>query len=112
MANKRQQKRFISRCETEFVVNDVTYRGIASDFSLQGLFIRTTHPATPDTIVDITIYLPDGLTSNLTGKVRRAMKPSIGRVIGTPVKALKHGMGVEIIKKDANYLHFIRSLLG
>ena len=112
MANKRQQKRFIFRCETEFIADGVTYRGIASDFSLNGVFIRTTHPFVPDTIMDMKVYLPEGLTSQLTGKVKRAIKPSIGRVVGTPVKALKHGMGIEIIKKDVNYLNFIRSLLG
>lgn len=112
MANKREQKRFIFRCETEFIANGVTYRGIASDFSLNGIFIRTTHPLVPDTISDMTVYLPEGMTSKLTGKVKRALKPSIGRVVGTPVRAFKHGMGIEIIKKDINYLNFIRSLLG
>ncbi|MEK6582230.1 MAG: PilZ domain-containing protein [Nitrospirota bacterium] len=112
MANKRQQKRFIFRCETEFSANDATYRGIASDFSLNGIFVRTTHPLVPDTIIDMTVYLPEGMTSKLTGKVKRALKPSIGRVVGTPVRAFKHGMGIEIIKKDINYLNFIRSLLG
>jgi hypothetical protein len=36
----------------------------------------------------------------------------VGKVAGTHVKAFKVGMGVEIIKKDANYLNFIRTLLG
>ncbi len=94
MANRRQQKRFIFRCETEFISKDITYRGIASDFSLNGFFIKTTHPVAPDTILDIVVYLPNDVTSKLTVKVRRAVKPSVGRVIGTPVKSLKTGMGL------------------
>ncbi len=112
MSGKRQQKRFIYRCESEFVFDNITCRGIASDFSLSGLFMKTTRPAPPDTILNITIYLPDDSISKLKGKVRRAVKSSLGRVIGTPVKSLRSGMGVEIIQKDAHYLHFIRSLLG
>jgi len=42
--NRRKHKRYIRRCEIEFVSDGVTYRGIASDFSLNGLFIRTNHP--------------------------------------------------------------------
>ncbi|MBI4684951.1 MAG: PilZ domain-containing protein [Nitrospirae bacterium] len=112
MANKRQQKRFIYRCETEFNYNETTYRGISSNFSLGGLFLRTSYPAHPDTILDMVIHLPDGSYSKITGKVIRAIKPALGRVIGIPIRDLKHGMGIKVIKKDINYLHFIRSLLG
>ncbi|MGE5894741.1 MAG: PilZ domain-containing protein [bacterium] len=111
MANKRQLKRYIKRCSVEFSSNGVPYRGISSDFSLKGLFIRTSHPLATGTVFGLVIYLPDGSAANLTGKVKRAQKTPTGRVIGTPVKAMKNGMGVEIIKHDINYLHFIRSLL-
>lgn len=90
----------------------LTYRGISSDFSLFGLFIRTNFPMRRDTVLDLTIHLPDGTISKLKVKVIRAWRTAIGKVIGTPVRAAKNGMGVEILRKDANYLHFIRSLLG
>jgi hypothetical protein len=109
--DKRQHKRFIKRCEVEFIANDITHRGISSNFSLNGFFIRTNYPPAPDTILHIVIHLPDGSTSKVTGKVIRASKTLTGRVMGTPVKTLKNGMGVEIIEKDTNYLHFIKSLL-
>lgn len=109
--NKRQFRRFTRRCEAEFTAGDVTSRGIASDFSLNGLFLKTNYPVTADTLIEITVHLPDGATAKLKGKVKRSMKTAIGKVMGMPVKSLKNGMGVQLIERDAAYLHFIRSLL-
>ncbi len=106
--NKRRFKRFTRPCETEFSARGGSYRGITSDFSLNGLFIRTNHPFPPDTIFDFMVHLPDGSVSSLQGKVKRAMKNSQVKGAGTP---MKNGMGVELLKKDVNYLHFIRSLI-
>lgn len=112
MENKRKQKRFIRRCEVEFSAAGSSYTGISSDFSLNGLFIRTNHPFAPGIELNLLIHLPDGSVSRLKAKVRRAWKTATGRVMGTPIREFKNGMGVEIMEKDANYLHFIRSLLG
>ncbi len=111
MDSRRKQKRYIKRCEVEFVVGGITYRGISSDFSLDGLFIRSNFPASPDAVLHVTIHLPGGAVSKLKVKVVRAWRTAIGKVMGTPVMAAKNGMGVTILEKDANYLHFIRSLL-
>ncbi len=109
--NRRRFRRFTRRCEAEFTAGDMTSRGIASDFSLNGLFLKTNYPVTADTIIEITVHLPDGATAKLKGKVKRSMKTAIGKVMGIPVKSLKNGMGVHLIERDAAYLHFIRSLL-
>ncbi|HXX54091.1 MAG TPA: PilZ domain-containing protein [Thermodesulfovibrionales bacterium] len=109
--NRRKHKRYIRRFEVEFASDGVTYRGIASDFSLNGIFIRTNHPLPPDTVLDITVHLPAYLTSHLTIRVTRAWKMASGRVTGSAVGSLKSGMGAEIIKKDVPFLHFIRSML-
>lgn len=109
--NRRRCRRFIRRCEAEFIVDNMIYRGIAGDFSLAGLFLRTSRPFPPETIIDITLYFADGTSSRLKAKVRRALRTPPGNVMGTPKKELKNGMGVEIIEKDARYLNFIRSLL-
>ena len=111
MINRRKHKRYIRRCEVEFVAEGVTYRGIASDFSLNGLFIRTNYPLTPDTALDVKLHLPGGSTSQLTIRVIRSWRTVAGRVIGSPIKTFKNGMGVEITQKDINFLHFIRSIL-
>lgn len=111
MINRRKHKRYVRRREVEFVSDGVTYRGIASDFSLNGLFIRTNYPLPPDTVLDVIVHLPGSLTSQLTIRVIRAWRTAAGRVIGSPIKTFKNGMGVEITRKDINFLHFIRSLL-
>ncbi len=92
------------------MLNNITYRGISRDFSLNGLFIRTKYPMAPGTIVDITIHLPDGLTSKLKGKVRRTSKNPIGKVMGSPVKTVKSGMGIEIIEKRYQLSPLIKGL--
>jgi hypothetical protein len=109
--NKRQFRRFTRRCEAEFTAGDMTSRGIASDFSLNGLFLKTNYPVAADTLIEITVHLPDGATARLKGKVKRSMKTAIGKATGIPVKSLKNGMGVHLIERDAAYLHFIRSLI-
>ncbi len=109
--DRRRFKRFTRRCEVEFTARGGSYKGIAGDFSINGLFIRTNHPFVPDTVFDFMVHLPDGSVSSLQGKVKRSMKNSPGKVPGIPTKEHKNGMGIELIKKDANYLHFIRSLV-
>ena len=111
MINRRKHKRYIRRCEIEFTSDGVSYSGIASDFSLNGLFIRTNYPLPPGSVLNLTVHLPGGVTSQLTTRVIRKWRTATGKVIGSPVKTAKNGMGVEIIKKDINFLHFIRSIL-
>lgn len=109
MDKKKRQKRFTERYKIEFTANDITYRGISSDFSLNGLFIRTNHPLPTETIIDMIIYLPNGLISKLKGKVKRSSKIPFERIMETQ-KYLGKGIGVEITEKDSNYLHLIRAL--
>jgi hypothetical protein len=96
---KRKHDRFIRRLETEFSAEGKNYRGISSDLSRSGLFIRTNHAFATGTLLDILIHLPDGTSSRLKGTVRRALK--------TPVVSLKNGMGIELTAKDASYTKFL-----
>jgi hypothetical protein len=109
--DKRHFRRFTRRCEAEFTYLGVSNRGLASDFSINGLFIRTNHPFGADTVIDVMVHLPDGSVSSLRGKVKRAMKTDLGRAIGMQTSGHKNGMGLELVQKDVNYLNFIRSLL-
>jgi hypothetical protein len=110
--DKRHQKRFTRRCEVEFVSEGVTRRGISGNLSLTGLFIRTNHPPASDTTLDLLVFLPNETTSKLKVKVVRAYRTPTGKVMGTPVKHGTNGMGVRIIERDANYVHFFMSLLN
>ena len=77
------------------------FRGISSDLSASGLFIRTQHGLTPGTMLDIQIYLTDGTVSTLKGIVRRTVK--------TPMAMAKNGMGIELIQRDQHYIDFLKT---
>ena len=111
MADRRRNKRFVKRCDMEFVSDGVKYTGIASDFSLRGIFIRTNYAKAPDTVLEVVLYLPHGSISRLRVKVQRSWKTPTGRMMKSPTKAGKNRMGVKILEKDAAYLHLIRHLL-
>ena len=112
-ANKRRQKRYVKRCIAEFMAGRNLVKGICSDFSLNGLFLRTTHSQPVGSVLDICIFLSDDTVSKIRGEVMRSLKSSgkwfAGRKI--TLSSEKEGMGIRIIEKDENYLHLIRSLL-
>jgi hypothetical protein len=109
---KRRQKRFIERCKVEFTVFGKTYRALSKDFALNGLFIRTKHIFQSETLLDIIINYPNGLTSRLKGKVVRGSINPLCGVSKTVRGCVENGMGIEIIEKDSLYLHFIRSFIS
>ncbi len=100
MRPRRKYERFVRRLETEFVGQEKQYRAISSDFSRYGLFIRTNHAFVPGTELDVVIHLPTGVDCKLKGVVRRAMK--------TPIVSLKNGMGIELTRRDQNYIKFLK----
>jgi hypothetical protein len=110
--NRRKQKRFTHRCKIAFNVEGVTYRGLSSNVSLNGLFIRTNHSFPPETLLDIVIYLPNDLTARLKGRVVRTLKDHFGETIGRAGGYREKGMGVTIMEKEPLYLHFIRAFLS
>ena len=101
MRAARRHARFIRRLEVECSANKENTRGISSNFSLGGLFIRTSRPFAPGTLLDLCIHLPNGRASKAKGLVKTAQK--------TALASLKNGMGIELIEKDLNYVTFIRS---
>jgi hypothetical protein len=101
-AEKRIHKRYIKRCEIKFSSNGTIYSGISSNFSQNGLFIKTSKPFAIDTVINLTIYLPNGSIAALTGIVRRALRNSINMQ--------NNGMGIELIEKDSNYSDFLKAI--
>lgn len=101
MISNRKHERFIKRLETQFSSGNLSYRGISSDLSFSGIFIRTKNPFTIGSVIDIILHLPDGTDCRLKGKVMRAFKSQLA--------GLKNGMGILLLEKDDNYLAFIRS---
>ena len=102
MTTRRRDKRIVRRLEVEFSAGGVTHRGITSNLSRRGMFVRTNHALSPGSAISLLIYLPDGKTSSVRGLVRRAQRnPSI---------SLKNGMAVEINGEDGDYGKFIAAL--
>ena len=107
MENARDYKRtrrFTKRLEVAFSSGGLSYRGILSNVSISGIFIRTSRGFAPGTTVDIELMLPDNTVSSIKGIVRRTIK--------NPVTAATNGMGVELTHKDEKYEKFIRPFLG
>jgi len=105
---KRRENRYKGRFKIEYTSGNQVHRGISSNLSLNGLFIRTRSPLEIGTLITILLHLPGGLTATLKGKVARVL------VIhdGTSPVTIRNGMGVEIIEKDFNYLRIVMSLFG
>ena len=99
---RRKSKRVTKRLEVTFSSGGLQFRGISSDLSWGGLFIRTQNGLMPGTIVEIEIYLPGHKVGRLKGIVRRTVKTSLSMV--------KNGMGVELIERDQDYLDFVKTI--
>jgi hypothetical protein len=98
--NKRKHPRFTKRLETRFIADGKSFFGITSNLSETGLFIRTKRGFAPDSILDITLVMPDGNISSIKGIVKRTVKGPL---------SIKNGMGIELIKKDAMYMRYVQS---
>jgi hypothetical protein len=108
---QRKRKRLKKSCQVDFCANNETYRGVSDNFSVDGLFIWTDNLLAPQSVVSMTVHLPDGSTSKLKGLVRRVHKVSHDSVKPSG-QIFKCGMGIEIIERDPNYMKFFISLLS
>jgi len=98
----QRHPRFTKRLEVTFSSGGLSFRGIMSNISANGIFIRTNRGFTPDTIVDIEVVMPDNKLSLLKGIVKRTIK--------TTLSSVKNGMGVELMEKDAIFENFVQSI--
>jgi Tfp pilus assembly protein PilZ len=97
----QRHPRFTKRLEATFSSGGLSYRGILSNISRNGLFIRTNRGFAPGSTVDIELVMPDNKVCRLKGVVKRTTK--------TPMSSMKNGMGIELTEKDAAYLNFVES---
>lgn len=100
--DRREHTRFVKRLKTKFYMDEVSFTGISSNISKNGLFIRTSKGFSPDTIINIEMVMPDNTISNLKGIVTRTIK--------TPFTSMKNGMGVKLLEKDVVFMDFIELL--
>lgn len=102
MRAKRRFTRYRKRLRTEFRAGDQHFKGISTNVSERGLFIRTRHVFRAGVVVNVKIYLPEKKHCTLKGIVRYARRMLILRN--------RNGMGIELLEKDSVYMGFIRSL--
>ncbi|MCX7792790.1 MAG: PilZ domain-containing protein [Thermodesulfovibrionales bacterium] len=102
--SKRAAKRYVRRLEAEFEGGGFSGRGLTSDVSRKGLFIRTQNALAPGTSVIVRLHLSDGKISVVKGVVRRAIK--------VPIYAseIKNGMGIEILEMDDAFRTLLNDL--
>ncbi len=107
---KARRKRCQKSLEVEFCANGGTYMGFSDNFSINGLFIKTDNCQAEETAIFIKVHLPDGSISKLEGIVRRVQRSPFASGTASD-KDFKDGMGIEIIKRDSNYIKFFMSLV-
>lgn len=106
MARERgyqRHPRFTKRLEVTFSSGGLSYKGILSNLSANGLFIRTNRGFAPGTEVEIQLMMPGDKISSLKGIVRRTVK--------APVTPAKNGMGIELITRDEAYVNLVMTSL-
>ncbi len=99
----QRYRRITKRLEVTFSAGGIRYKGILSNLSTNGLFIRTNRGFTPGTVVDIQIIMPGNQVASLTGVVKRTIK--------VPVTPARNGMGIELITSDEIFLDYVRNVL-
>ncbi|HVO65993.1 MAG TPA: PilZ domain-containing protein [Syntrophales bacterium] len=95
--DRRISKRVEVNCNVKFRANGTNYSAKTQDISLTGLSIETAHQLDLDAILDIVIELPDNKTSTVKGKV---------------VRTIEHGIGVNIIENNSDYMRYYKYLLS
>jgi hypothetical protein len=99
----QRHPRFTRRLEVTFISGGLSYKGILSNLSANGLFIRTNRGFAPGTEVEIQLMMPGDKISSLKGIVRRTVK--------APVTPAKNGMGIELITRDEAYVNLVMTSL-
>lgn len=99
---KRICRRKIRRLSITFSDENDERSGISSDFSCNGLFIRTRKGFKENTILTMKLEMEDGSVIPLTGIVKRLIK--------TQISSYKNGMGVELTSVPPEYDLFVQDL--
>ena len=104
MQEKRTYRRKTKRLEVNFTIGDREAKGISSDLSAQGLFIRTRTCLEPGSYIEFVVFTPSGKEAHGRGRVRNAvrMETALG----------KSGMGIELHACDENYVNLLSELIG
>jgi Tfp pilus assembly protein PilZ len=109
---KRECKRKIRRLNITFSDGKEEYTGISSDFSCNGLFIRTRNSFNEGTELKMQLELEKGKIIQMAGVVRRAIKTNISsyNMSGYKTSSYKNGMGIKLTSIPEEYDNFVKEL--
>ncbi len=103
MADKRRATRRIKRLFITFSDGVSEHKGISSNFSETGLFIRSRINAfDPGTPVNVVLKVDEDREIALTGEVVRALR--------TGIPDFKNGMGIRLSDIPQSYKDFLEEL--
>ena len=100
---KRKEKRLHTKLYVNLRSESITVTGLLCDVSDNGLFIKCTRDFALGEAIDVEIFMPDNNDSLVKGRVKRKIK--------LHETYRKHGVGIELIEKDARYINFVKSVL-
>jgi len=101
--DKRAGKRRIKRLPITFSDGQINNSGTSSDFSSNGLFIRTRKAFVPGTSLIMVLEVEENREIQLKGVVARAIK--------TGLSDFKNGMGIKLTSLSQDYRDFLKELL-
>ena len=110
--DKRECKRKIRRLNITFTDGKEEYNGISSDFSCNGLFIRTRKSFNEGIKLKMHLEIENGKKIPLTGIVKRAIKTNISgyNISSYKTSSYKNGMGIRLTSIPKEYDDFIIEL--
>jgi Tfp pilus assembly protein PilZ len=97
---QRKEHRFSKQLYVQLSTETKVFWGVLNDFSKNGLFVKCNQDFPIGAVIDIEIFMSDKSTSVLKGIVRRK--------IDMPESNRKHGLGIELIEKDAPYQQYVK----
>lgn len=102
MQDRRASKRHPKRLKVDLKKKSPRskiLKGITENISRKGALIKSTERYPSGTLIDVTLFLPDGSLSTIKGIIRHE-------------KGNGHGeMGVEFLEMDDNFVAFMSALL-
>ena len=107
MADRRKSSRRIKRRQVTFLCENREYKGISSNFSETGLFIKTRRKFNPGSHVCMVLELDDNHKTAVEGKVVRITTRS---KFFSNYKISGNGIGIEMTEITPEYKEFCNNL--
>jgi hypothetical protein len=104
MADKRKTGRRIKRLHAKILFEGEERRGISSNFSLSGLFIKSRKKFKPGSTVNITLDVGDNREMVKSSKPDREKKTSA-------FDKFNEGMGISLTEAPHEYKGFLKDLV-